>query len=97
MAESVEPTVGELPQYQLSWTPDGYTKYEQSVLPTTVQEIWVGPDNASLTLLYSTETVEVPEGAAETVEVNGVDAQYWAAEEPYEPSDSSMTVNGEKI
>ena len=28
MAESVQPAAGQLPEYELSWMPEGYTKYE---------------------------------------------------------------------
>lgn len=33
----------------------------------------------------------------ETVKVNGVDAEYWKAGEPYEPSGGSMTVSGKEM
>lgn len=96
IAESVEPVEGDLPEDQLLWTPDGYMQYERADLPAAVQETWMGPDT-SLTLLYSAETLKVPEGPAKIVEVNGIEAQYWGAEESYEAGDSSMTVNGEEI
>lgn len=96
MAESVQSSAGQLPEYQLSWMPEGYTKYERSVSSSAVQEIWMGPDT-SLTLLYASEPVELPDGTPETVEVNDTAARYWQAEEPYESGGGSMTVNGEKV
>lgn len=96
MAESVQPVTQELPDYQLTWMPSGYTQYEHSTLGSAVQETWLGPDT-SLTLLYAPEPVELPSGTPEAVEVNGLAAQYWGAEKPYEAGDSSMTVNGEEI
>ena len=95
MAESVQPAEKQLPEYQLSWMPEGYTKYERSVLPAAVQETWLGPDT-SLTLLYASDPVELPEGTPEVVKVNGVDAEYWEAEEPYESDGGSMAANGEE-
>lgn len=96
MAESVQPAAEQLPEYELSWMPEGYTKYERSVLPAAVQETWLGPDT-SLTLLYASEPVELPDGTAEAVKINGVAARYWQAEEPYEGDGGSMTVNGEEV
>ena len=96
IAESLNPAPGSMPEYQLSYMPEGFVQYEQSTLPTAVQEIWMGSDT-SLTLLYSFEAVTVPEGAGEMVTVNGLEAQYWGAEEPYEAGESSMAVNGEEV
>ena len=96
MAESVQPAAGQLPEYELSWMPEGYTKYERTSSGTAVQETWVGPDT-SLTLLYASDPVELPDGTPEAVKVNSVDAEYWEAEEFYESDGGSMTVSGEKI
>lgn len=92
-AESVEPVEGELPEYRMTWAPEGYTEFDRSVLPAAVQETWMGPDT-SLTLLYSAEPLKVPDGTWETLSVNGVKAQYWAAE-PRE-SGSDTLVNGQE-
>lgn len=96
LAESVQPDAGQLPEYELSWMPGGYTKYERNVSGSAVQETWLGPDT-SLTLLYASDPVELPDGTPEAVKVNGVDAQYWETEEPYEPSGGTMTVNGKEV
>ena len=96
MAESVQPDAGQLPEYELSWMPEGYSKYERNVSGSAVQETWLGSDT-SLTLLYASDPVELPDGTPEAVKVNGVDAQYWEAEEPYKPGGGSMTVNGEEV
>lgn len=96
LAESVQPDAGQLPEYELSWMPEGYTKYERNVSGSAVQETWLGPDT-SLTLLYASDPIELPDGTPEAVKVNGVDAQYWEAEEPYEPGGGTMTVNGEEV
>ncbi len=93
-AESVEPVEGELPEYRITWAPEGYAEFERSVLPAAVQETWRGPDT-SLTLLYSTEPVKVPDSMWETVSVNGVTAQYWASETPRK-SGSGILVNGQE-
>lgn len=95
MAESMQPDATELPAYRLSWIPAGYSWYEHAALGSAVQEIWLGQDT-SLTLLYASEPVELPEGEPESVEVNGTEARYWGSEEPYESS-SSTTVNGETV
>ncbi len=96
MAESVQPAAGRLPEYELSWMPEGYTKYERTSSSPAVQETWVGTDT-SLTLLYASDPVKLPDSTPEAVKVNGVDAEYWEAEELYESDGGSMTVNGEKI
>lgn len=96
MAESVQPVTQQLPDYQLTWMPKGYTQYERSILGSAVQETWLGLDT-SLTLLYAPEPVDLPDGTPEAVEVNGMKGQYWQAEEPYESDGGSMTVNGEEI
>lgn len=95
MAQSMQPDTTELPAYRLSWVPAGYSWYEHAALGDAAQETWLGPDT-SLTLLYASEPVEVPEGTPDDAEVNGIEARYWGAEEPYE-SDGSMTVNGETV
>lgn len=96
MAESVQPAAGQLPEYELSWMPEGYTKYERTSSGSAVQETWLGSDT-SLTLLYASNPVELPDGTPEAVKVNGVDAEYWEAEKPYKPSGGSMTINGEEV
>ena len=96
MAEGVQPGVKEFPDYQLSWVPDGYTRFEHITVGSAVQETWIGPEDASLTLLYAAEPVELPESTPETVQVRGVDAQFWAAAEPH-TSSGSIIVNGEEV
>lgn len=96
MAESVQPDAEQLPEYELSWMPAGYTKYERTSSSSAVQETWLGPDT-SLTLLYASNPVELPDGTPEVVKVNGVNAQYWEAEEPYESGGGSMIVTGEEV
>ena len=96
MAESVRPDTEQLPEYRLGWMPAGYREFERTVLGSAVQETWLGRD-ASVTLLYAAGPVELPEGEAEAVKVNGMEAWYWQAEEPYESGGGSMTVNGEEI
>ena len=96
IAEGAQPIAEQLPDYQLSWVPDGYTQFEQIAVGSAVQETWIGPDDTSLTLLYAAEPVELPESTPETVQVRGVDAQFWAAAEPH-TSSGSMTVNGEEV
>lgn len=94
-AESVRPYTAEAAEYQLSWLPQGYTAFDRSALGGTVDESWM-KDGMALTWLQATEPVAVPEGAPETVTVGGVEARYWAAEEPYEEEDT-MEVNGETV
>ena len=96
MAEGVQPGAKELPDYYLSWVPDGYTRFEHITVGAAVQETWIGPEDASLTLLYAAEPLELPEGTPEAVEVRGVDAQFWAAAKQHTGS-GSMTVNGEEV
>ena len=96
VAESVQPVTGQMPDLQMTWAPDGYTKYERVSRGNAVQETWLGPDT-SFTLLYAAVPLELPDGAPESLRVNGAEAQYWQAEEPYESSGGSMTVNGEPV
>ncbi len=95
-AKSVEPVSQRLPDYQLTWMPGGYARYERCVLGSAVQETWLGPDT-SLTLLYAATPLALPEGTSTPVEVRGIEAQYWGAEEPYENDGGSLTVNGEAV
>ena len=96
MAEGVQPIAEQLPDYQLSWVPDGYTRFEHIVAGSAVQETWIGPDDTSLTLLYAAEPVKLPEKTPETVQIRGLDAQFWAAAEPHTNS-GSIIVNGEEV
>lgn len=96
IAEGAQPIAEQLPDYQLSWVPDGYTRFEHIAAGSAVQQTWIGPDDTSLTLLYAAEPVELPESTPETVQVRGVDAQFWAAAEPH-TSNGSITVNGEEV
>ena len=96
VAESVQPVTGQMPDLQMTWAPDGYTKYERVARGNAVQETWLGPDT-NFTLLYAAVPLELPDGAPESLQVNGVQAQYWQAEEPYESGGGSMTVNGEAV
>lgn len=96
VAESVQPVTGQMPDFQMTWVPDDYTKYERVPRGNAVQETWLGPDT-SFTLLYAAVPLELPDGAPESLRVNGAEAQYWQAEEPYESSGGSMTVNGEPV
>ena len=96
MAEGVQPIAEQLPDYQLSWVPDGYTRFEHIVAGSAVQETWFGPDDTSLTLLYAAEPVKLPEKTPETVQIRGLDAQFWAAAEPH-TSSGSIIVNGEEV
>lgn len=96
VAESVQPVTGQMPDFQMTWVPDDYTKYERVPRGNAVQETWLGPDT-SFTLLYAAVPLELPDGVPESLRVNGAEAQYWQAEEPYESSGGSMTVNGEPV
>lgn len=92
----MQPVTGQMPDFQMTWVPDDYTKYERVSRGNAVQETWLGPDT-SFTLLYAAVPLELPDGVPESLRVNGAEAQYWQAEEPYESSGGSMTVKGEPV
>lgn len=81
-AESLEPcTAAET--YSLSWLPKGYTQLDDWTIADSGYETWLC-DGVGMTWLYSPGPVAVPDGTPEIVTVNGGEARFWAAEEPWE-------------
>lgn len=94
VAESIRPCTKEAPMYRLSWLPEGYKQLECSALGDTVYASWIR-SGVSLIWMQTAESPALPEGAPETVSVNGVKARYWAAKAPYE--ENPVEVNGEPL
>ena len=94
-AESIQLYSGEAVDYSLSWLPAGYSRFDRAAVGGTVQELWV-KNGVSLSWLYTSGLVALPEGVAETVTVNGTTAQYWNAKQNFE-DDSALTVNGKPV
>ena len=99
MAASAAPEESEIPFYDPSWLPEGYWLEETTGGGgAALESTWISADGEdSLTLLCSATPLTLPEEEPEAVEVNGNAAQFWAAEEPHEESDSQITVGGEPV
>lgn len=94
VAESLKPDTAQAAEYDLSWTPRDSGLLEESAVGST-RFYTYGSAKGSFTLLSSSLPLAVPLREAESLEINGVKARYWAAEEPQEPSKiSSETVGG---
>lgn len=95
VADSVsESKAAELPSYKMGWTPVGNRSSGRIALPGMAAEQWSDANGTtSFDLIYTSETLAVPEGTPEAVTVNGVKAQYWAGDP--KAGGISMTVNGE--
>lgn len=81
-AESVALCTAEVDSYNLGWLPQGYSLMEHYAMLDTAQEYWV-KDGIALSWTYSAAPLGLPDGERETVRVNGTEAQFWVAEEPY--------------
>lgn len=99
MAASAAPEEFEIPAYTPVWLPEGYWAFETTGSGGAAQETtWLSEDGEdSLTLLCAATPLTLPEETPEDVTVNGETAQFWAAEEPREESDSQITVGGELV
>ena len=98
IAESVSYYQGPDFAYQLEWVPGAYESMHRYELAGAGSEEWTY-HKTSLIWRYVTDPVcgfVLPDGEAEEIAVGDLSAQYWAAEEPLEVSDSpsSMTVGG---
>ena len=98
IAESVSYYQGPDFAYQLEWVPGAYKPLEGYELAGAGSEEWTY-NQTSLIWRYVTDPVcgfVLPDGEAEEIAVGDLSAQYWAAEEPLEASDSpsSITVGG---
>lgn len=96
IAASVDACRVKLTQQNLNWLPNGYSLMEHYSVADTVMEYWVR-DGVALSWTYSAEPLGLPEGKSTAVKVNGVDAEYWEAEEPYAHNESEISVNGEQV
>lgn len=86
-AESVTLCTGKVGSYDLGWLPQGYSLMDHYAMLDTVQEYWE-KDGIALSWTYSAAPLGLPDGESETVTVNGTEAQFWAAEEPYSESEA---------
>lgn len=104
VAESVALCAAEVDSYNLGWLPQGYSLMEHYAMLDTSQEYWV-KDGIALSWSYSASPLGLPDGEGTTVLVNGTEARFWTAEEPYteaelkeekEYSGSGYTIPGMK-
>ena len=94
IAESVAYYDGSDVAYQLEWIPGDYEPVYRYELIGAVEEEW-SYNKTSLTWRYVTDPIcefLLPDGEPEEVTVGGAAAQYWAASEPLEASDSASSI-----
>jgi hypothetical protein len=86
--------------YEIDWLPEEYTEFQRYETNGVVQEEWLGFGEI-LTWQYVTDPLcpgELPERESETVEINGLSAQYWVSEVPEDYNvTADVTVEGENI
>lgn len=73
MTESSSET---MPEYNLNWVPDRTRKSFRETMPGTV----IVTPSSSIYFTYSDQPLTTPDGLPETVEVNGIKAQFWAGD-----------------
>lgn len=93
IAESVDECTVKLPEQDLEWLPNGYSLMDHYSVADTVMEYWVR-DGVALSWAYSAEPLGLPAGESTSVKVNGFDAEYWEAEEPYVHNKGEINANG---
>ena len=81
-AESVALCTAEVDSYNLGWLPQGYSLTEHYAMLDTSQEYWV-KDGVALSWSCSAAPLGLPDGDGTSLRVNGTQAQFWTAEEPY--------------
>lgn len=100
IAESITRYDGAGIAYEMGWVPPEYDAMYRDELVGAAQEAWTFR-KVDLIWQYVTDPVcsfVLPDGEPEEIDLDGITAHYWAAEEPFEPSDSSTTtVNGEAV
>lgn len=78
IAESVMEVTNSLPEYALTILPAGASLFSRSVLPEVVEERWSVEGSGGFTWTYSSLPLgSGGTGTAETVTVNGAEAQFW--------------------
>ena len=92
IAESVDECRVRVPEQNLGWLPKGYALMEHYSVADTVMEYWVR-EGVALSWTYSAEPLGLPEGESSAVEVNGFEAEYWEAEEPYSHKENQISEN----
>lgn len=90
VAESVKPCGESVEKYSLKWLPKNYTLMESYEIADTVQEYWVR-DGVALSWMYSASQMQLPTWDSSTVNINGVEARYWEAQEPYSRDSQSTS------
>lgn len=93
VAESVAPCSGEAADYRMNWMPSGCAQLDRYAIADTVLENWV-KDGVTMTWMYSSAPLRLPDWESETVEVKGVEARYWEALDPYDGGDRSEDSGG---
>lgn len=97
IAESITYYPGPDTAYELSWIPGEYAPFSRDEMAGAAQEIWTF-DKTSLTWRYITDPIcsfVLPDNDPEEVTLGDFTAQYWAAEESFEVSDSVATASGD--
>lgn len=82
IAQSIKPITDTVDAHDLNWMPSGYSLMEWYEIADTVQEYWI-KDNVALSWMYAMDALGTPDWDSTTVDVNGVDAQYWEAQDTY--------------
>lgn len=82
IAESVAPCTAIAENYSLEWKPSGYSLMDHYQIGDTIEEYWVR-DGVAFSWVYSSSQLYVPDWSSSTVDVNGTEATYWGAQEPY--------------
>ncbi len=82
LAESTSLCAEKVGTYNLKWLPQGYSLMDHYAMLDTAQEYWV-KNGIALSWTYSTSPLGLPDGSGTEVEVNGANATFWTAEEPY--------------
>lgn len=92
-AESIRPC-GEASTWAPKYLPETTKEIESISAGDTRQDVWM-VNGSSLTLLSSPCSMASLEGRAETVQVNGRAARFWAAREPAEPREVKTQTLGD--
>lgn len=83
--------------WRLASAPEGFAAFQRSAVGDTAEELWV-QDGVAVTFLASRLPLALPEGPGEALTLpDGTPATFWAAEEAYQDSGRTVTVNGQPL
>lgn len=84
-AEGIQPYSGQEASWKMTWLPEGSKPFEESHIGDTRQEVHLVQGTNVTLLVSSLPLAAAGEGPGEVVKVNGREARFWAAREPFEP------------